>query len=77
MLNLMPGGTEVLWSGTCPDPVRCPRKDAAASTTIKGAAAWPGDAGLGPIKEDYCTNSECYYHDQLQGCPIEGDASVC
>jgi hypothetical protein len=27
------------------------------------------------IKEEYCTNSDCYCHYHLQGCPIEGDCA--
>jgi hypothetical protein len=27
------------------------------------------------IKKEYCTNSECYYHNHLQGCPINGDCA--
>jgi hypothetical protein len=25
------------------------------------------------VKEGYCTNSKCYCHNHLQGCPINGD----
>jgi hypothetical protein len=27
------------------------------------------------IKEEYCTNSDCYYHDHLQDCPINEDCA--
>jgi hypothetical protein len=27
------------------------------------------------VKEKYCTNSKCYYHNHLQGCPINRDCT--
>jgi uncharacterized protein YcsI (UPF0317 family) len=27
------------------------------------------------IQNEFCTNSKCYYHDHLQGCPVNGDCA--